>query len=57
MKEDILPKDEFASVGPNYNDRLCEFVINHWNIERAETSSGSLKKAIKHLSMFEMTYI
>jgi hypothetical protein len=53
LKEDILPKDDFAKIGPNYNERLCDFIINHWSIERAIKRSDSLKKALAQLSNFK----
>jgi hypothetical protein len=56
IREDILPKNEFASVGPNYNGRLGEFVLKHWSISRAMKRSDSLKKAMKHLSTFNVVY-
>jgi len=52
IKEDILPKDKFASVGPNYNDRLSEFVISFWDIDIASIRSESLKRAMAHLQRF-----
>ena len=52
IREDILPKNEFAQIGPNYNERLCEFIILHWNIERAMKRSDSLKRAMEHLENF-----
>lgn len=54
IREDVLPKDEFAKVGPNYNERLCEFVITHWSIERAMKRSDSLKRAMAHLANFNV---
>jgi hypothetical protein len=56
IKEDILPKNEYASVGPNYNGRLGEFVIKHWNISRAMKRSDSLKRAMHQLSIFNAVY-
>ena len=56
IKEDILPKNEYASVGPNYNGRLGEFVIKHWSINRAMKRSDSLKRAMQHLSNFNVVY-
>jgi hypothetical protein len=56
IREDILPKNEFATVGPNYNGRLGEFVINHWSISRAMKRSDSLKRAMLHLSNFKSNY-
>lgn len=52
IKEDILPKDEFARVGPNYNGRLADFVINNWSLSRAFKRSDSLKRAVRHLIKF-----
>lgn len=56
IKEDILPKNEFAVVGPNYNGRLGEFVMKHWSISRAIKRSDSLKRAMRHLSTFNVVY-
>jgi len=56
IKEDILPKNEFAAVGPNYNGRLGEFVMKYWSISRAAKRSDSLKRAILHLANFNMVY-
>ncbi|HNW98528.1 MAG TPA: DUF4276 family protein [Bacteroidales bacterium] len=53
IREDILPKDEYAKIGPNYNERLGEFVFKYWNVERAAKRSISLKKALSHLSRFD----
>lgn len=54
IREDILPKDEFASIGPNYNARLGEFVNKHWSINRAAKRSDSLQRAVDHLKRFTM---
>lgn len=56
IREDILPKNEFATVGPNYNGRLGEFVLKHWNISRAMKRSDSLRRAMLHLSTFNVNY-
>lgn len=56
IRQDLLPKDEFAKVGPNYNGRLAEFVINHWSISRAIKRSDSLQRAYNHLFSFEVSY-
>lgn len=56
IREDILPKNEFASIGPNYNGRLGEFVIKHWNVKCAMKRSASLEKAVKKLANFSMVY-
>jgi len=56
IREDILPKNEFASIGPNYNGRLGEFVLKHWSISRAMRRSESLKRTMRHLSNFNVVY-
>ncbi len=56
IKEDILPKNEFAAVGPNYNGRLGEFVMKYWSVSRAIKRSDSLKRAMTHLSTFSVVY-
>lgn len=56
MKKDILPKDEFAKQGPNYNDRLSKFVIDYWSIKRAMQRSDSLKRAMEQLLSFQVIY-
>ncbi len=53
IREDILPLDDYAKIGPNYNGRLSEFVNKHWNIKRAMERSDSLKRAMSQLSSFE----
>ena len=55
IREDILPKNEYAAVGPNYNGRLGEFVFKYWNINRAMKRSDSLRRTINHLSAFDLT--
>ncbi len=56
IKEDILPRDEFAATGPNYNGRLAEYVTFFWNIQRACKRSGSLQKAVHHLNRFQLVF-
>lgn len=56
IREDILPRDEFAAIGPNYNGRLAEYVCSFWNIERASKRSRSLLKAIQHLNRFHLAH-
>lgn len=56
IREDILPKDEYAKIGPNYNERLGEFVTKYWNIARAVEVSDSLKRTVQHLLRFSVKY-
>lgn len=52
IKEDILPINDNASIGPNYNGCLSEFVYNHWNIKNAIKRSESLKRTFIKLKDF-----
>ncbi|WP_235153623.1 DUF4276 family protein [Dyadobacter sp. CY345] len=56
IKEDILPTNDNAKVGPNYNTRLGDFVCYHWNINNAKNRSLSLKSAMDCLQRFEYNY-
>lgn len=53
LKEDILPLNQNAVVGPNYNGKLMEFVQGEWDIKRAIIRSNSLGRAYKSLEVFE----
>ena len=53
LKDDIIPKPgSTAKVGPNYNARLTEFVINSWDVTRAIKHSESLNRAFSKLQKF-----
>jgi hypothetical protein len=52
IKQDIVPKNDRARIGPDYNNRLAEYVQMHWNIDRARLCSDSLNRTIKHLEKF-----
>lgn len=43
---EMLPKGKSASIGPRYNELMCEFVQKHWNPEQAAVNSPSLARAI-----------
>ncbi len=49
IKDDIVPKNDFASIGPNYNTRLGQFILNFWDVENAMNFSPSLTSAIANL--------
>lgn len=53
LREDIVPIDDQATIGPNYNGRLMEFVNEHWDIERAIQRSRSLEKAYNILENYQ----
>jgi hypothetical protein len=44
--KDMLP-GENARIGPMYNPKLTEFVIQHWDPERAKLHSQSLHRTLK----------
>ena len=52
LQEDILPINDSARIGPNYNDRLIEFVENTWEIQNARIENRSLDRAIEALNRF-----
>jgi hypothetical protein len=51
IREEIVPLSN-ASIGPNYNGCLSEFVLASWNIPNAVTRSESLRRAIQKLENF-----
>jgi hypothetical protein len=53
IREDIVPINVNAQIGPNYNGRLMDFVFNHWNIDRAMNRSESLRRAYRRLELFK----
>lgn len=54
LKEDIIPINVNASIGPNYNGRLMEFVFDFWDVDRAMTRSKSLRGAFLKLQSFQI---
>lgn len=56
LVEEIVPAaGSSASLGPLYNKRMCGFVREHWNIQRASINSDSLSRAIARISVFNET--
>jgi hypothetical protein len=53
LREDIVPVNENAQIGPNYNEQLMKYVSTYWDIERAIKNSESLKRAYAYLEKFE----
>ena len=43
---EMLPQGPFAIIGPAYNEKMCSFARDHWDPERAQDNSPSLKRAI-----------
>ena len=53
VREDIVPINSNAKIGPNYNGRLMEFVFDGWDINRAKSRSVSLSRAFNNLQNFK----
>ncbi|MFP4470089.1 MAG: hypothetical protein ACLFPE_05375 [Bacteroidales bacterium] len=56
IKEDLIPSSKFASIGPNYNGRLTEFVLQYWNVHKAIRNNDSLEKTYDKLKRFTYNY-
>jgi len=52
IREELVPLSDNASIGPNYNGCLSEFVIGKWNIDEAKNRSQSLSRAFHRLEQF-----
>ena len=52
IREDIVPVNGYALIGPNYNGCLMDFVYNKWNLENAISNSESLERAVLFLDQF-----
>ena len=55
MRDDILPKNNSARIGPDYNGRLIEFINNIWDINRAVLNNESLRRSVNKLKVFEFS--
>jgi len=53
IREDIVPVNQNASIGPNYNGCLSLFVYNFWSFEEAAKRSESLQRTCQKLKDFE----
>ena len=47
--EEMLPQGRTASIGPSYNEKLCDFVAERWSPDQAAQNSPSLRRAIAAL--------
>lgn len=54
LKEDIVPVGT-ASIGRSYNIRLMEFVLYHWDINRAMKNCESLRRMMSRLETFQVS--
>ncbi|MDR1626064.1 MAG: DUF4276 family protein [Spirochaetia bacterium] len=52
LKADMIPKNADTPIGPLYNARLGNFIVNHWDIQAAINHSPSLHKANLALQKF-----
>ena len=53
IREDIVPLNRNAIIGPNYNGCLSVFFYKYWDIGNAIKQSESLKRAYNKLKRFE----
>lgn len=50
IREGCIPApNQFGKMGPDYNDWLKSFFLNHWSPHRAAKNSNSLKSAISRI--------
>lgn len=52
VREDIVPINNNAIIGPNYNGCLSEFIYKTWSIENAILHSESLRRTFEKLGDF-----
>jgi hypothetical protein len=52
IREDLIPEGK-ASVGKNYNTCLSDFVLNYWDIKKAQKTSKSLEHLVNALNNFD----
>ena len=51
IRGDMVPEKNYSSaIGPAYNDRLCEFVRDTWDVSTARKFSKSLDRACLEIS-------
>ena len=54
LRADIIPaRGSTATVGPDYNNRLSQFIQNHWNVFEAQKNSESLQRAVFRVKEFK----
>lgn len=54
LRDDLVPrKGSTATVGPDYNSQLSQFVKNYWDVNKAVMHSESLKRAYRRLKEFQ----
>jgi hypothetical protein len=50
IRNAIVPRDNYASIGPGYNLAFQDYIRNYWNITTARQHSPSLDKAMRALN-------
>jgi len=54
LRNDLIPGNgSSAQVGPDYNNRLAQFIREHWNVNEARQHSSSLDRAFSRIHNFE----
>lgn len=54
LREDLVPPSGATSrQEPNYNNRISDFIRNHWNADTASRHSRSLRRALERLRNFK----
>lgn len=54
LTQDIIPKTgSTATIGPNYNACISNFIRNNWNVHEAINHSESLFRAFKKIQSFD----
>lgn len=51
LVDEMVPQSG-AHIGPLYNERMCDFALNHWNIDAAVVNAPSLARNISRISAF-----
>ena len=58
VREDIVPPQRSTrEQGPNYNGRLVEYVVRHWDPRYCANVSPSLERAIQRIDSFRPTWM
>lgn len=55
LVEEMIPQPG-AHIGPLYNERMCDFALNHWDIENAAENAPSMARNIARISVFLQGY-
>ena len=54
IREDLVPQSgHTAKIGPAYNLRMREFIVQHWDIDAACTQSESLLRACREIGSLD----